>query len=204
MVGSGKATTRLAKVDMGRRTIMGACLIAATILAVAVVALYPGNTLGQEATQAGPFIAPSDVDTNALSGPRQPIFYRHDIHAGQYQMDCRYCHYTAEVSTEPGLPTMSTCMGCHMIIGGGNPEVQKLRDANREGRSIEWIRVHDLPDHVRFPHMIHVNAAVTCQECHGEVQEMAQVFQFAPLKMGWCLDCHIAREVTTDCTACHY
>ena len=189
---------------MGRRAILGACLTAATILAVGVVALNPGNTLGQEATQAGPFVAPADVDTNALRGPRQPIFYRHDIHAGQYEMDCRYCHYTAEVSSEPGLPTISTCMGCHSIIGSGNPEVQKLRDASSEGRSIEWIRVHDLPDHTHFPHMIHVNAEVTCQECHGEVQEMVQVFQFAPLKMGWCLDCHIERGVTTDCTACHY
>ena len=189
---------------MGRRTLLAIGLIAITAVGASVIVLRPQDTLGQETADSQPFVAPIDVDTNSLRGPRQPVFYRHDIHAGQYGMDCRYCHYTAEVSSEPGLPTISTCMGCHTIIGSGNLEVQKLRDASSEGQPIEWIRIHNLPDHVRFPHMLHVNAGVTCQTCHGEVQQMAQVYQFAPLRMGWCLDCHKENDVTTDCLACHY
>ncbi len=152
------------------------------------------------------FVAPVDVDTASLRGPRQPIFYRHDIHAGQYQMDCRYCHYSAEISSSPGMPTMSTCMGCHVIVGAGNPEVQKLQQADAAGEPIEWVEVHKLPPFVHFPHMRHVNAnpPVTCQECHGPIETTIQVYDYSPMKMGWCLDCHNERGVTTDCTACHY
>jgi len=152
------------------------------------------------------FVAPVVEDTAALRGPRQPVFYRHDVHAGQYQMDCRYCHFAAEVSSSPGLPTVSTCMGCHSVAGAGTPEVQKVQQADANGTPIEWVEVHTLPPFVHFPHMRHVNAdpPVTCQECHGPVQEMVQVYDYSPMKMGWCLDCHNERNVTTDCTACHY
>ncbi len=154
--------------------------------------------------QTAPFIAPVDVDTIGLRGPLQPVFYRHDIHAGQYEMDCRYCHYAVEVSSSPGLPSLDTCMGCHLIVGGANPEVAKVREAFNEGRPIEWVEVHKLPSFVHFPHMRHVKADIQCQDCHGEVQRMAKVYQFASLKMGWCLECHRSEGVTTDCTACHY
>ena len=180
------------------------------VLAVAALfcaMLLPDAVLAQDSpASVGGFQAPVDVDTLGLPGPQQPIFYRHDIHAGQFEISCKYCHYTSEVSTAPGLPTVSTCMGCHTIIGAGNPEVEKIRTAAAEGIAPEWVRVHNLPDYVRFPHMRHVNAdpVVECQDCHGPIQEMPQVYQFAPLKMGWCLDCHIAEDVTTDCTACHY
>jgi hypothetical protein len=152
------------------------------------------------------FVAPEVTDTAALDGPRQPIFYRHDLHAGQYKMDCRYCHYTAEIASTPGMPSVSTCMGCHLVVAAGSPEIAKLREAVTNNEPVEWVEIHDLPPYVHFPHMLHVNAtpAVSCQDCHGQVQEMVQVSQVASLKMGWCLDCHKARNVTTDCTACHY
>lgn len=152
------------------------------------------------------FVAPVITDTTALDGPRQPIFYRHDLHAGQYRMDCRYCHYTAEVASTPALPPISTCLGCHLYVQAGSPEVAKLREAATSGTSVEWVEVHRLPPFVHFPHSRHVNAdpPVTCQECHGPIQEMVQVYQYSSLKMGWCLDCHKQRGVTTDCTACHY
>jgi hypothetical protein len=177
---------------------------------VAAIVLLAGAvpaSAQETAVAAEDYIAPVDVDTLGLPGPRQPIFYRHDIHAGQYQMECRYCHFSAEVSIEPGLPTISTCLGCHQLIGSGNPEVEKLRAAALEENPPEWVRIHNLPGHVRFPHMMHVNSTdpeVTCQECHGEIERMAQVYQWASLKMGWCIDCHLENEVTTDCTACHY
>ena len=150
------------------------------------------------------YTAAVNVDTAGLKGPVQPIFYRHDVHAGQYRMDCRYCHYAVEESPHPGLPTVQTCMGCHIIAGSGNPEVQKLRDASSQKKPPEWVKVHDLPSFVHFPHMRHVKGGVTCQTCHGPIQEMPRVYQYSSLKMGWCLDCHKQRNVTTDCTACHY
>jgi len=48
-----------------------------------------------------------------------------------------------------------------------------------------------VPDYVTFPHMRHVNAGVTCQTCHGKIQEMERVYQAASLNMGWCVNCHV-------------
>jgi len=158
------------------------------------------------ATPAG-FVAPANVDTARLPGPVQPVFYRHDVHAGQYKMDCRYCHYAAEVSPNPGMPTMRTCMGCHLIVAGDNPEVLKFRDADQTDpkQAVRWIKVHKLPQFVHLPHIRHVKGAgITCQTCHGPVQEMARVYQYSSLKMGWCLDCHKKNKVSIDCTVCHY
>jgi hypothetical protein len=160
-------------------------------------------------TTPADFVAPVKVDTARLPGPVQPVFYRHDVHAGQYKMDCRYCHYAVEVSSHPGLPTIRTCMGCHIITGGDNPEVQKIRNIDLTTadpqQSIRWIKVHRLPPFVHFPHMRHVKGAgIACQTCHGPIQLMPRVYQYSSLKMGWCLDCHKQRKVTTDCTACHY
>ncbi len=167
-------------------------------------ATLPAQQTGQ--TSIGPVEVPVDVDTASLRGPVQPIFYRHDVHAGQYEMDCLYCHFAAEVSSSPGLPTMSSCMGCHLIAGAANSEVQKLREAAAADTVVQWVEVHKLPPFVRFPHMRHVmsDAEMECQDCHGPIEEMPQVYQFASLKMGWCLDCHLEEEATTDCTACHY
>lgn len=171
-----------------------------------VVAMF-GSVGAQQTTpqiSAPGYSAPVQVDTAGLPGPVQPIFFRHDIHAGQYQIDCRYCHFAVEVSTSPGIPSMATCMGCHMIVVPTNPEVQKLRQANADQKPVEWQQVYSLPPFVHFPHMRHVKANVDCTVCHGEVARMPRVYQVGSLKMGWCLDCHTERKVTTDCTACHY
>jgi hypothetical protein len=174
------------------------------VLVYAIARVLPAQQTGQ--TSIGPVEVPVDVDTASLRGPVQPIFYRHDVHAGQYEMDCLYCHFAAEVSSSPGLPTMSSCMGCHLIAGAANSEVQKLREAAAADTVVQWVEVHKLPPFVRFPHMRHVmsDAEMECQDCHGPIEEMPQVYQFASLKMGWCLDCHLEEEATTDCTACHY
>ena len=185
------------------KKILGAIAGSVIVFVLSLILLDGGQTEAQQAS-VSTFQAPVDVDTAGLKGPVQPIFFRHDIHAGQYQIDCRYCHYTVEVSQSPGLPAVSACMGCHLVAGSGNPEVQKLRDTFMDGKTIEWVNVHVLPQFVHFPHMRHIKAGLECQECHGQVQEMPRVYQFGSLKMGWCLDCHIKNEVTRDCTACHY
>jgi hypothetical protein len=177
-------------------------LVVGAVLVVGI--LKPNAAPRAQQPQLTGFVAPVVTDTAALPGPRQPVFYRHDVHAGQYQMDCRYCHFAAEVSQHPGLPTLSTCMGCHLLAGAALPEVQKVREAYGNGQPIQWIKVHRLPQFVQFPHMSHLDADITCQTCHGPIETMPQVYQYSSLKMGWCLDCHKQRSVSTDCTVCHY
>jgi cytochrome c7-like protein/class III cytochrome C family protein len=151
------------------------------------------------------------ADTAALLGPRQPIFFRHDLHAGQYKMTCQYCHYSVAVAPEPGIPSLQTCMGCHAVVGGSDStnkaEIGKLRKAFNEKKPVEWVRIHFLARHVHFPHSQHIKALgpSACATCHGDVTRMPQVFKVNNVNnMGWCISCHIERKVTRDCTACHY
>ena len=151
------------------------------------------------------------TDTTALKGPRQPIFFRHDIHAGQYKIQCQYCHYTVQVSSEPGIPSVQTCMGCHLVIGGSDSsakaEIKKVRTAWADKKPIEWVRIHLLARHAHFPHMRHIKAMgpSACGTCHGEVSRMPQVFKVNNINnMGFCISCHLERKVARDCTVCHY
>lgn len=153
----------------------------------------------------------SAADSSHLKGPRQPIFFRHDIHAGQYKIPCQYCHYSVSVSTEPGIPSLQTCMGCHLVISGsdsGNKvEIGKLRKAWFAKQPIEWVRIHRVANFVHYPHQLHIKAMgpVACATCHGNVSRMPQVFAVNNVhNMGWCISCHLARKVNRDCTACHY
>lgn len=156
------------------------------------------------------------ADSANLKGPRQPIFFRHDIHAGQLKMQCQYCHYSVDKSSEPGIPSVETCMGCHLVVGGADSthrtEIRKLRQfwsdrADTAKPKLEWVRIHTLARHVHFPHMRHVKAMGpnACQTCHGDVARMPQVFRVNNVgNMGFCISCHMQRKVTRDCTACHF
>jgi hypothetical protein len=157
-------------------------------------------------------------------GIEQPIAFRHDIHAGVNQIPCMYCHTSADRSINAGIPAVQVCAGCH--IPGGSPMiavdslgVQQLMAYWREQRPIPWVRIYDLPDHVRFPHMRHVNAGLECQECHGPVETMREITEVYnggggrtrygfvrpnTMEMGWCINCHREREARTDCFVCHY
>ena len=138
---------------------------------------------------------------------QQPIAFPHDVHVSEYQIDCQYCHYSADRSVDAGMPPVGTCMGCHTVIPGSqNPEeIETLREYANEGEAIPWVRVYKVADHVHFPHLRHVSAGVTCQTCHGEVQEMGVVEEVAqPLSMGWCVSCHEEQGASRDCTVCHY
>lgn len=199
---------------MKKRLLVVGALVVVSGAAVLAAAGMSGAPQAEPQAQAEKFEAPVDVDTTGLPGPQQPIFFRHDVHAGQYEIDCRYCHFAVEDSPHPGMPTVSTCMGCHVIAGVTDPEVQKLRQAWAEKQLIEWVEVHVVPSFVRFPHDRHVRSeqgsfgelelVAKCEECHGPVRQMPQVYQFASLKMGWCVTCHEKEDVTTDCTTCHY
>lgn len=187
--------------------------------ALATVALSGGQSETAIA-QEEPFEAPVEVDTASLEGPRQPIFFRHDIHANQYEIPCQYCHSAVTESSEPGIPSVETCVGCHRIVRGTRPEhqaeIQKVNEAWANQQPTEWVRVHKLPEHVHYPHMLHIKALgappESCNTCHGPIQEMVQVYQYSSLKMGWCVSCHTGEldvpqefePVTTDCSTCHY
>lgn len=140
--------------------------------------------------------------------PTQPgSGFNHQIHAGLLGLDCRYCHTKVEVSPEANIPSVSTCYGCHAenhlsveLEAKIGAKVGFIREAFKDDQSIQWRRVHKLPDYVRnFPHSVHVNAGVSCYSCHGQITAMPVVVQDQGLGMGWCLDCH--RGVSKDAVA---
>lgn len=132
--------------------------------------------------------------------PEQPIAYSHKLHAGDYRMECLYCHFGAETSRHAGIPPLNVCMNCHREIDKQTRDLTRLREAVAQGRPIRWIKIHNLPDFVYFSHRQHMGAGATgdlvCQDCHGPVETMERVRQHAPLTMGWCLDCHREKGVT--------
>ena len=171
--------------------------------------------------------------TNYLGGgvgrsPEQPIRFPHPVHVNTLKLNCVYCHFSAFKSPDPGLPALSTCMGCHQQVARDRAEIKKLIAYDSAKAPIPWVRVHKVPEYVHFPHMRHVNAGVTCQSCHGQVNNMPQVFQYASLNMGWCVSCHVKgysladgiraagytpdsaaiaaprKRATYDCSNCHY
>jgi mono/diheme cytochrome c family protein len=153
--------------------------------------------------------------------PEQPIYYSHKVHAGVNQINCQYCHSGTYQGKQATLPSVNVCMNCHTAINeykgdplvrengeivDGTAEIKKLYkyagftegepwDATK-AQPIEWIRIHNLPDHVYFNHAQHVNAGqVACQQCHGEIQKMGEVKQYSDLSMGWCINCHRESKV---------
>ena len=178
------------------------------------VGLAAGGSRGaaqQAKTVADSVTAPVISDTGSLKGPRQPIFFRHDIHAGQFKIQCQYCHYSVAVSPEPGIPSLQTCMGCHLVVGGADSasktEIKKVRQAWTDKKPPEWVRVHALARHAHFPHQRHIKALGpnACTTCHGDVTRMPQVFKVNNVNnMGFCITCHLERKVTRDCSVCHY
>jgi mono/diheme cytochrome c family protein len=132
--------------------------------------------------------------------PDQPVWFSHKVHAGQNKIDCLYCHTTAKESKSAGIPGTNVCMNCHNVVKKGKitgeTEIAKVIESWNTQKPIEWVRVHNLPDHVWFSHAQHVNAGKRqCQECHGKVEEMDRVIQVESLGMGWCIDCHRKTDV---------
>jgi hypothetical protein len=179
---------------------------------VALLAFGGRRTLAQTTQPANDSVHAAVIsDTGSLKGPRQPIFFRHDIHTGQFKMQCQYCHYSVAVSPEPGIPSIQTCMGCHLVIAGSDSsaktEIKKVRQAWGEKKPVEWVRVHYLARHAHFPHQRHIKALGpnACTTCHGDVTRMPQVFKVNNINnMGFCISCHVERKVSRDCSACHY
>ncbi len=172
---------------------------------------------------AGIFISKGAVDLGRSKNyqPVQPIYYSHKVHAGTNQINCQYCHGGANESKHANIPSVNVCMNCHLAINeykgealyaedgtqiDGTAEIQKLYEYAgftpgqpwdpSKAKPIEWIKIHNLPDHVYFNHSQHVKAGkVDCQTCHGEIQKMGEVYQYSDLSMGWCINCHRETKV---------
>ncbi len=134
--------------------------------------------------------------------PKQPIAFSHKVHAGQYEIECIYCHTGAAKGRSANIPSPNICMNCHTQIRNGTitgeTEIAKIVAAVENNKPIEWVRIHNLPDLAYFNHSQHVNVAgVECQTCHGPIEEMDVVRQYSLLTMGWCIDCHRKTDVNT-------
>ncbi|MFY0625176.1 MAG: c-type cytochrome [Reichenbachiella sp.] len=130
--------------------------------------------------------------------PTQPIAFSHEIHAGQMEIDCNYCHTGVRKSKNANIPSPNICMNCHSSIKTESPEIQKIYAAIENNEPIQWVRIHNLPDLSYFNHSQHVGVAeIECQTCHGPIEEMDVVYQYAPLTMGWCINCHRDTDVNT-------
>ncbi len=141
--------------------------------------------------------------------PTQPIAFSHELHAGQYEIDCQYCHTGVRKSKSANIPSANICMNCHSQIKTDSEEIQKIYAAidydpdtktyGTDTKPIEWVRIHNLPDLAYFNHSQHVNVAeLECQTCHGPIEEMEVVYQYSNLTMGWCINCHRETEVNTE------
>jgi mono/diheme cytochrome c family protein len=140
--------------------------------------------------------------------PKQPIAFSHKLHAGSYEINCKYCHTGVLKGKQANIPSPNICMNCHTQIKQESTEIQKIyaaigydyKTASYSGKQkpIEWVRIHNLPDLAYFNHAQHVNVGgIECQTCHGPIEEMEVVKQYSLLTMGWCIDCHRKTEVNT-------
>jgi hypothetical protein len=174
------------------------------------------------------FLAPT-----SYPAPDQPIAFPHTIHVRGLGLECTFCHRMASPEALGGIngdtpqtgpstevlrgsftegswqgayvPALEQCMFCHNVIPTTDrPELQRLVSSFTTGNPIEWKRVYQMPDHVHFPHPIHIDAGITCSTCHGDVGSMTQVRRARDLRMGDCIDCHQQNGARTDCAVCHY
>ncbi len=159
-------------------------------LALPVIVLAALGTPAYLGTLVPFTLAPGTV--NVGYQPEQPVPYSHEVHVGQLGMDCRYCHTSVEDAGFAAVPATSVCMNCHHAIHKDSEKILPIRESFETGKPIKWAKVHDLPDYSYFNHAVHVNAGVSCVECHGRVDRMGEdgVYTVENLSMSWCLECH--------------
>ncbi len=169
------------------------------------------------------------ISTNTFSigyndgyAPTQPIPFSHKLHAGDNQIDCKYCHVNVTRSRHASVPSLNICMNCHLVVKTDSPIIQEMTEKYKKGESVAWQKVHLIPDFVKFNHAPHVNRGVSCTTCHGEVEKMDVVKQVKSMSMGFCVNCHRAYQdiehlkleaegessgggkPPINCSTCHY
>ena len=130
--------------------------------------------------------------------PTQPIAFSHKLHSGEHQINCAYCHTSVYKSKSANIPSANICMNCHSQIKTESPEIKKIYRSIERKQPIQWVRVHNLPDLAYFNHAQHTQVGgIECQTCHGPIQNMEVVYQYSPLTMGWCINCHRETPLNT-------
>jgi hypothetical protein len=157
---------------ISRATIYGAIFVVAAL------------AWGLNEFQRSPYI------TYAGEARPQPVPFSHQHHVAALGIDCRYCHTSVETSSFAGIPPTKTCMNCHSQIWTNAAMLEPVRESYRTGKSLVWTRANDLPDFVYFNHSIHIAKGVGCNTCHGPVDRMPLMYNYASLQMEWCLNCH--------------
>ena len=137
-----------------------------------------------DAVHCSPWVTQVDV------AREQPVPFSHKHHVAGLGIDCRFCHNSVEVAASAGIPSTKVCMTCHSVLFKDSDILEPVRESFRSDESIEWARVHDLPDYVYFDHSIHLAKGVGCTSCHGRVDQMPLMWREHTLNMDWCLDCH--------------
>lgn len=139
------------------------------------------------------------------SPPVQPIAFPHNKHLAQ-GVECSVCHIGVRSGPVAGIPSDKLCMGCHEVLANDRPEVQKLAAYFNAGRDVPWERIYGFAPsaHVKFNHAPHIRAGIDCSACHGDLAKMSVAIKAVQINMGFCLRCHRARRVSTDCITCHF
>jgi hypothetical protein len=154
------------------------------IVLVAIVAVVGGVPLALWAYMRTPYY------DNRAEPVDQPVEFDHRHHVRDDGIPCQYCHYDAWRSPYAGVPATELCMNCHNQIWNDSPLTEPIRQSWFGDRPIVWQRVNQVPDFVFFNHSVHVTRGIGCETCHGRVDLMPKVEQYASMQMGWCLDCH--------------
>jgi hypothetical protein len=181
---------------MDRRYVVGAGLVGILLVLAAITHLVVNNKIV--------------VGYNQGYKPDQPIPFSHQIHAGEFKIDCQYCHAGVSKGRHAAVPSLNICMNCHLVVNGrteeGKKHVEYLRESYNNNTPIEWQKVHLLPDHVKFNHAAHIAKGKECTTCHGPIETMEKVYQWSSLSMGWCVNCHREPEnnASVNCGTCHY
>jgi hypothetical protein len=157
-------------------------LVRLSLVLTGLIVIALGVTLNE--LQRSPWV------TRQGQRPDQPVPFSHKHHVEGLGLQCQYCHTSVEKSSYAGIPPTKTCMNCHSQIWTDAQLLEPVRNSWATGESIQWIRVHDLPDYVYFNHEIHVNKGIGCASCHGRVDEMPLMYEENTLQMEWCLNCH--------------
>lgn len=156
------------------------------------------------------FIAGSIIFARKNPGLPQPIPFSHRIHAGTKQISCVFCHQSALVSSNAGMPSVEKCLLCHNVIASQWRPIRQVRDYYKRDEPIPWVRVNRVPDFVQFSHQAHLTNATKwgkrfdCSDCHGNVKAMDRISPAHEFTMGFCVDCHWKNNFSAACFTCHW
>lgn len=156
----------------------------------AKLSLILGGALPVALLYAGSSISRSPSNTSVGVGIDQPVFFSHKHHAIELGIDCRFCHVSVEESKHATVPPTETCMTCHSQIWTNSPLLEPVRKSWELGKPLVWNKVNKLPEFVYFDHSIHIARGISCNACHGPIQNMQMTFKGHDLSMAWCLECH--------------